>query len=212
MLRFLPAITLLLSACNGASAGGGGGGGVAVHAQAESDKAPELQVETLAEGFDHPWDLAFLPDGTMLVTVRSGQLRHVSTDGTVSVPISGVPEVFAENQSGLLDVLLHPNFAENRQLYLSYGSRCAQGGATSAVTRARLTDNNGTLRLAADIFCPTSEQIRVETCFGRRIRIVIAAPGTARGPGAPSRRPGMRRVAARVCGPFDGRARSRYIA
>ena len=159
MLRFLPAITLLLSACNGASAGGGGGGGVAVHAQAESVKAPELQVETLAEGFDHPWDLAFLPDGTMLVTVRSGQLRHVSPDGTVSVPISGVPEVFAENQSGLLDVLLHPNFAENRQLYLSYGSRCAQGGATSAVTRARLTDNNGTLRLAE-----AEEVLRANAC------------------------------------------------
>lgn len=155
MLRFLPAITLLLTACNGASAGGG----AAVHAQADSVKAPELQVETLAEGFDHPWSLAFLPEGVMLVTERSGQLREVAADGTLSEPVSGVPEVFVENQSGLLDVLLHPDFAENRQLYLSYGSRCVQGGATTAVTRARLVDDNGTLRLAE-----AEEILRADAC------------------------------------------------
>lgn len=155
MRRFLPLIALMLTACNGASADGA----AAVHAQADAVDTPELRVETLAEGFDHPWDIAFLPEGALLITERSGQLRRVAADGAVSEPVTGVPAVFAENQSGLLDVLLHPDFAQNRQLYLSYGSRCAQGGATTAVTRARLSDDNGALRLTE-----TEEILRADAC------------------------------------------------
>lgn len=155
MPRLLPLIALMLTACNGASADGS----AAVHAQAEAVDTPELKVETLAEGFDHPWDIAFLPEGAMLITERSGQLRRVADDGAVSEPIAGVPDAFVENQSGLLDVLLHPDFAQNRQLYLSYGSRCAQGGATTAVTRARLSDDNGSLRLTE-----TEEVLRADAC------------------------------------------------
>lgn len=155
MRRILFPSALLLAACNGASADSA----AAIHAQAEAVEAPEVQVATLAEGLDHPWDLAFLPDGAMLVTERSGQLRRVAADGAVSEPISGVPKVFVENQSGLLDVLLHPDFAQNRQLYLSYGSRCAQGGATTAVTRARLVDGDGTLRLVE-----AEEILRADAC------------------------------------------------
>lgn len=155
MRRILLPSALLLAACNGASAGEA----AAVHAQARAVETPELRVTTLAEGLDHPWDLAFLPGGAMLVTERSGQLRRIAADGAVGEPIAGVPDVFVENQSGLLDVLLHPDFASNRQLYLSYGSRCAQGGATTAVTRARLIEDEGVLRLT-----DAEEILRADAC------------------------------------------------
>ena len=65
-------------------------------------QAGPIKVETLARGLEHPWGLAFLPDGRMLVTERTGKLRIVRKDGTMSKPLSGVPKVFAEGQGGLL--------------------------------------------------------------------------------------------------------------
>jgi glucose/arabinose dehydrogenase len=78
------------------------------------------KIETVAEGLDHPWSLAFLPSGEMLVTERSGALRMVRDGTLASPPIAGVPPVFANNQGGMFDVVLDPEFASNRQLYLSY--------------------------------------------------------------------------------------------
>lgn len=95
------------------------------------------QVRTVAEGLAHPWGLAFLPDGRMLVTERPGRLRIVEKDGRVSAPLDGVPEVFARGQGGLLDVALDPKFAENRLVYLSY-SEPGDGGAGTSVARGRL--------------------------------------------------------------------------
>lgn len=141
--RLYPAILLLLVGCNGASADNG----AAVHAQAAATDAPDVAVETMAEGLEHPWALAFLPDGDMLVTERPGQLRLITDSGEVGPPIAGVPEVFVENQSGLLDLVLHPDFADNRELYLSYGRRCDDGGATTAVTRARFERSGDSGRL-----------------------------------------------------------------
>lgn len=99
-----------------------------------------IKVKTLAEGLDHPWGMAFLPDGRLLVTERAGDLRIVSADGTLTEPLSGVPKVVAEGQGGLLDVALDPNFAENKLVYLSY-SEPGDGGASTAVARGRLTEN-----------------------------------------------------------------------
>src|SRR5512132_334811 len=79
-----------------------------------------VRVETLARGLEHPWGLAILPDGRMLVTERPGRLRIVARDGRVSPPLTGVPTVFAQGQGGLLDVALDPAFARNRVIYLSY--------------------------------------------------------------------------------------------
>jgi aldose sugar dehydrogenase len=76
-------------------------------------QAGAIKVETIAKGLHNPWGLAFLPDGQMLVTERSGTLRFVSKDGTISKPLSGVPEVFAEGQDGLLDVAIDPEFKSN---------------------------------------------------------------------------------------------------
>jgi glucose/arabinose dehydrogenase len=78
------------------------------------------KIETVAEGLDHPWSLAFLPSGDMLVTERSGALRIVRDGKLASRPIAGVPPVFANNQGGMFDVVLDPEFTSNHQLYLSY--------------------------------------------------------------------------------------------
>jgi glucose/arabinose dehydrogenase len=99
--------------------------------------AGPLRVEVLASGLVHPWGLAYLPDGRMLVTERPGRLRFVGANGALSPPLKGVPNVFAEGQGGLLDVALDPRFAENRLVYLSYAEP-GQGGASTAVARARL--------------------------------------------------------------------------
>jgi glucose/arabinose dehydrogenase len=103
-------------------------------------KQGAIKVETVAGGLDHPWGLAFLPDGRMLVTERPGQLRIVTKDGKTSEPLKGVPEVFAEGQGGLLDVALDPDFAANGLVYLSY-SESGEGGAGTAVARGKLADN-----------------------------------------------------------------------
>src|SRR3954470_1220632 len=105
-------------------------------------EAGELLVETVANGLDHPWGLAFLPDGRMLVTERPGRLRLVSTDGQLSPALKGVPRVYAQGQGGLLDVALDPAFAENRLVYLTYAEP-REGGAATAAGRGRL-DEAGT--------------------------------------------------------------------
>ena len=83
-------------------------------------KQGKIKIETVAKGLNQPWGLAFLPDGRMLVTEKPGRLRIVATDGVVSKPIAGVPEVTALGQGGLLDVALDPAYAENNLVYLSY--------------------------------------------------------------------------------------------
>lgn len=100
-------------------------------------KAGAIRVSTIAQGLENPWGLAFLPDGRMLVTERPGRLRIVTKDGTVSEPLKGVPQVFAEGQGGLLDVKLDPDFAANRLVYLSYAEP-GDGGAGTAVARGKL--------------------------------------------------------------------------
>jgi aldose sugar dehydrogenase len=96
------------------------------------------RVVTVVEGLEHPWGLAFLPDGEgMLVTERPGRLRLVRQGQLVAEPIAGVPAVRASGQGGLLDVTLHPDFARNRLVYLSY-SKPGDRGATTAVARGRL--------------------------------------------------------------------------
>jgi glucose/arabinose dehydrogenase len=97
----------------------------------------KVGTETVAEGLEHPWALAFLPDSRMLVTERPGRLRLVDKDGRLSKPLAGVPEVAAKGQGGLLDVALDPNFEENRLVYLSYAEP-GEGGAGTAVARGRL--------------------------------------------------------------------------
>lgn len=99
-----------------------------------------VKVDTIARGLEHPWGLAFLPDGRMLVTERPGRLRIVGPQGRLSDPLGGVPAVLAQGQAGLLDVALDPRFADNRLVYLSYAEPGENGMAGTAVARGRLTN------------------------------------------------------------------------
>ena len=99
-----------------------------------------LQVTEVARGLEHPWSLAFLPDGRMLVTEKPGQLRLVDAKGTISPPLEGLPPVAAGGQGGLLDVVLDPQFAQTRRLYLSYSEPREGGKNGTAVAHARLGD------------------------------------------------------------------------
>ncbi|HKA57703.1 MAG TPA: PQQ-dependent sugar dehydrogenase [Gemmatimonadales bacterium] len=100
-----------------------------------------FRVVTLTNALEHPWGLAFLPDGRMLVTERPGRLRIFGSDGSLSAPLAGVPAVAADGQGGLLDVALAPDFAQSRTIYLSYAEPGDGGRAGTSVARARLGDN-----------------------------------------------------------------------
>ena len=97
-----------------------------------------VDVVDIAGGLEHPWGLTFLPDGRMLVTERSGALRIVGADGTVSAPVEGTPEVWASGQGGLLDVALAPDFGDTGLVYLSYARAGAGGTASTALGRGVL--------------------------------------------------------------------------
>jgi len=127
-----------------------------------------IQVETFAAGLDHPWGMAFLPDGGMLVTERSGSLRFISDRGEVSEPIIGVPVVVARGQGGLLDVTLHPEFADNRLVYWSY-SEAGDGGTNgTAIARGRLNAEMTALDEVEVIF-RQQPKVRSNNHFGSRL-------------------------------------------
>jgi glucose/arabinose dehydrogenase len=104
-------------------------------------EAGDFRIVTLVEGLEHPWGLAFLPDGRALVTERPGRLRILGTDGQLSAPVDGVPEVYAINQGGLLDVAVDPDFADNRWVYLSYAEPRGDKTNGTTVARARLAED-----------------------------------------------------------------------
>ena len=113
----------------------------------------ELRTETLAGGLNHPWGIAVLPDGLgYLVTERSGQLRHLSSGGTLSDPIGGVPEVLARDQGGLLDVAIGPDFATDRRIYLTYAKPTGGGLGATAAARGALSVDLTELTEVEDIF------------------------------------------------------------
>ena len=111
-------------------------------AQVLSSEKHAFRAVTLTDGLAHPWGLAFLPDGRMLVTERPGRLRLVSAKGKLDPrPLAGVPPVVALGQGGLLDVALHPDFRRNGWVYLAYVG-AGQGGQGTEVARGRL-DGHG---------------------------------------------------------------------
>jgi aldose sugar dehydrogenase len=121
------------------------GGGASAPAQVFHSSAGDVVVQTAASGLDHPWAIAFLPDGRMLVTERPGRMRIVAKDGTLSPALAGVPQVFASGQGGLHDVVLDRSFAQNHILYFCYAEP-VEGRARTALARARLIDE-GTARI-----------------------------------------------------------------
>lgn len=110
-------------------------------------------VETVAAGLAHPWGMALLPDGAMLVTERPGRLRVVEVDGTLRAEaVAGLPEVFAEGQGGLLDVAVGPDFAGDRMVYWTYARPMGEGLSATAVARGRLSEDLAALTEVTDLF------------------------------------------------------------
>ena len=111
----------------------------------------ELEIRTVARGLVNPWALAFLPDGAMLVTERPGRMRIVTSQGQVSPPLEGVPDIWASGQGGLLDVVTDKSFAQNKTIYFCFAER-TDGSGRTAIARARLDDGKGRLNDVKVIF------------------------------------------------------------
>ena len=109
-----------------------------VPAQTETFQSREhaYAVAAVVTGLQHPWAVAFLPDGGLLITERPGRLLRIGPDGARTA-VAGLPDIAAAGQGGLLDVILDPGFAGNRLIYFSYAER-AGGGLRTAVARAEL--------------------------------------------------------------------------
>lgn len=108
------------------------------HCQIIKTQEQAIRVVRIVEGLEHPWSLAFLPDGRMLITERTGRLRIVGRNRKLEPePVAGLPTIAAHGQGGLLDVALHPRFSENGLVYLSYAAR-GEGGIGTEVARGRL--------------------------------------------------------------------------
>jgi aldose sugar dehydrogenase len=131
-----------------------------------------LRADTIAKGLEHPWGLAILPDGRMLVTERPGRLRIVDRSGHISESLGGVPEVFARGQGGLLDVALSPGFAKDRLVYLSYAEP-GEGGASTAVARGQLTE-----RGLENVQVFWRQQPKVNSSYHWGSRLVFRPDGT----------------------------------
>ncbi|KFE52361.1 PQQ-dependent sugar dehydrogenase [Pseudomonas syringae] len=128
-----------------------------------------VTVEQVTQGLEHPWALAFLPDKQgMLVTERPGNLRVVAADGKLSKPISGVPQVWASGQGGLLDVVLSPDFANDRLVYLTYAEVGKDGKAGTAAGRGRLSADMSKLENFTVIF-RQQPKLSVGNHFGSRM-------------------------------------------
>lgn len=141
---------------------------------ATTPAAQELRPVTVAEGLRNPWALAFLPDGRMLVTERGGALRIVERDGKPGAPLAGLPRIDVGGQGGLLDVVLDPQFAQNRLVYISY-SEPAEGngsGNSTAVARGRLDGNR-----LADVQVIFRQQPKVSSSAHFGSRLVFARDG-----------------------------------
>jgi glucose/arabinose dehydrogenase len=154
------------------------GAPVAALAQAPRSPTPApvggvVRAETVARGLEHPWGLAFLPDGRIFVTERPGRLRLVNREGRLSDPLAGVPAVLARGQGGLLDVALDPRFAETRLVYLSYAEPGEGGTAGTAVARGRLGEGR-----LEDVRVIYRQQPKVQGGNHFGSRLVFARDGT----------------------------------
>jgi aldose sugar dehydrogenase len=143
-----------------------------------------LEITPAVEGLDEPWALAFLPDGGVLITERSGALLLVRGEDRQSV--SGLPEVFAEGQGGLLDVMVPGDFATSREVWLSFAAPVDGGGATAA-GKGRLSDDGAVLEGFETVF--TAEGFPGGRHFGSRLvelsdgTIALATGDRGTGPG-----------------------------
>jgi aldose sugar dehydrogenase len=143
-----------------------------------------IRVVPVARGLVNPWSLAFLPDGTMLVTEKEGRLRIIRHDMLDPTPISGVPVVRVQGRSGLLDVLLHPQFATNRFIYFSYLKPVGAERQT-ALTVARGRFNGSAITDLSDIFsCGAGISGPSRLAWGRDGKLYMTTPSSGNGSGS----------------------------
>lgn len=142
MIRFAAASTAALIAASPALA-----------QDVTESEQESFTVEVVADGFAHPWSIAFLPTGEMLVTEREGGLRVIEADGTLrEATVDGLPDdLIAIRQGGLLDVALSPDFASDRMVYFSYAEGSEEANRT-ALARGRLSEDLSELTGVEDIF------------------------------------------------------------
>jgi len=155
---------------------------VVTPAGAEQTNAPaakpaSVRTETVAQGLEHPWGLAFLPDGRLLVTERPGRMRLVTKNGKLSAPIAGLPEIAVLGQGGLLDVALGPDFATSGAIYLSYAEPREAGKNGTSVARAKLVleGDGGKLEDVAVIF---RQEPAIKSTYHFGSRLVFARDGS----------------------------------
>lgn len=143
-IALIAALSLALAACqgNGAQADTAAAQPAPATQAAQTVKSErgDVRVTEIATGLEHPWSVALLPEGGFLVTERPGRLRRVGADGALSAPLTGVPQVWAQGQGGLLDVVLSPDFATSKHIYLSYSEPGDNGSAGTSVVLATLGD------------------------------------------------------------------------
>ena len=140
----------------------------------------DIKVSVVTKGLSHPWSLAFLPDGTLLITERVGRLRIVRNGVLDPNSIAGVPKVLSRGtMAGLMDIALHPDFAQNKWIYISYHKPVADGIASNSILRG--TWDGKALTDAKDVFA--SDDVDMEASritFGKdgMMYMGIGGPGT----------------------------------
>jgi aldose sugar dehydrogenase len=145
-----------------------------LYASEVTTETGKIHIKTVAKGLHNPWGMVFLPDGRMLVTERPGRLRIVAADGTLGDPISGLPEIYAMGQGGLLDVILAPDFAQSHKIYFSFSEPDPKGkGNSTAVSSAVLKGNK--LEQLTRVF---SQYPKIDSGAHFGSRLVWAADGT----------------------------------
>jgi glucose/arabinose dehydrogenase len=136
----------------------------------------ELETTVLADGLEHPWGIATLPDDAgWLVTERPGRMQHLAPDGTLT-EVAGMPEVFAQDQGGLLDVALGPDFATDRVIYVTYAKPMGGGLSATAAARGTLSDDLSEVTGVTDIFVQDPPD---DTAKHYGSRILFPGDGTA---------------------------------
>ncbi len=126
-----------------------------------------VDIKIIASDLNHPWSVAFLPDGRFLVSERSGNLRTVTADGDVSHPIAGLPEIHSSGQGGLLDLMVDPAFVQNNVIYFSF-SAVIDGGNATALAKARLV---GSSLENVQVLFTQSPAFSTSHHYGSRIRL-----------------------------------------
>ena len=140
--------------------------------------AQAVRVQPVAQALDHPWAVAFLPQGRFLVTERAGRLRRVDAQGNVSAPLQGLPAIASGGQGGLLDIVTDSDFARNRTLYFCFSEPDTEPRSpanSTALARARLSDDETRLEDVQVLF---SQKPKVASNLHFGCRIVEGRDGT----------------------------------